>query len=72
MDQNIDLIVLDKTARTAKDAAKSLNKEVGSIVKSLLIKICVYNMCPVLSRDKAQYVGENTCLLVINVVIIFL
>ena len=27
MDQNIDLIVLDKTARTAKDAAKSLNKE---------------------------------------------
>ena len=37
-DNNIKLIVLDKTARTAVDAAKSLNTEVGSIVKSLLFK----------------------------------
>ena len=54
MDQNIDLIVLDKTARTAKDAAKSLNKEVGSIVKSLLIKneeLKEYYLCLV-SGDK--------------------
>jgi prolyl-tRNA editing enzyme YbaK/EbsC (Cys-tRNA(Pro) deacylase) len=35
---NIKLIVLDQTARTAFDAAKSLNTEVGSIVKSLLFK----------------------------------
>ena len=35
---NIKLIVLDETARTAKDAAKSLNKKVGAIVKSLIFK----------------------------------
>ena len=38
IDSSIDLIVLDETARTAKDAASSLNKEVGAIVKSLLFK----------------------------------
>jgi len=37
-DNNINLITLDETARTAIDAAKSLNTEVGSIVKSLLFK----------------------------------
>ena len=37
-DHNIKLITLDETARTAIDAAKSLNTEVGSIVKSLLFK----------------------------------
>lgn len=37
-DQNIKLIVLDETARTAIDAANSLKTEVGSIVKSLLFK----------------------------------
>ena len=37
-DHNIKLIALDETARTAIDAAKSLNTEVGSIVKSLLFK----------------------------------
>ena len=38
IDNSIKLIVLDETARTAKDAASSLNKEVGAIVKSLLFK----------------------------------
>ena len=38
IDSSIKLIVLDETGRTAKDAANSLNKEVGSIVKSLLFK----------------------------------
>ena len=38
IDNSIKLIVLDETARTAKDAANSLNKEVGAIVKSLLFK----------------------------------
>ena len=37
-DDSIELIVLDETARTAKDAARSLNKQVGAIVKSLLFK----------------------------------
>ena len=30
-DSSIDLIVLEETARTANDAAKSLNQRVGSI-----------------------------------------
>ena len=38
IDDNLELIVLDETARTAEDAAKSLKKEVGAIVKSLLFK----------------------------------
>ena len=36
VDQSIELIELEETARTAVDAASSLNKEVGAIVKSLL------------------------------------
>ena len=38
VDQSIELIELEETARTAIDAASSLNKEVGAIVKSLLFK----------------------------------
>ena len=38
-DSSLEITVLDKTARTAKDAATALNCEVGAIVKSLLIKI---------------------------------
>ena len=38
-DSNLNIMVLDTTARTAKDAAYSLNCEVGAIVKSLLFKI---------------------------------
>ena len=34
----LEVLVLDNTARTAKDAARSLNCEVGAIVKSLLFK----------------------------------
>ena len=37
-DKNIELIILDQTARTATDAANSLNTKVGCIVKSLLFK----------------------------------
>ena len=35
---NMEVLVLEKTARTAKDAADSLKCEVGAIVKSLLFK----------------------------------
>ena len=35
---NQDVIVLDKSARTAQEAASSLGCEVGAIVKSLLFK----------------------------------
>ena len=34
----LEVLVLSSTARTAKDAANSLNCEVGAIVKSLLFK----------------------------------
>ena len=37
-DPNLKIIVLDTTARTAKDAANSLKCELGAIVKSLVFK----------------------------------
>ncbi len=37
-DTKLNILVLETTARTAKDAAKSLQCEVGAIVKSLLFK----------------------------------
>ena len=36
--ENIKIIILESTARTAKDAANALNCEIGAIVKSLLLK----------------------------------
>ncbi len=38
IDKSIKLIVLEESARTAVDAANSLKKDVGSIVKSLVFK----------------------------------
>ncbi len=38
-DSNLVVVELENSARTAKDAAYSLNCEVGAIVKSLLLKI---------------------------------
>ena len=38
IDPNLKILVLNTTARTAQDAANSLNCEVGAIVKSLLFK----------------------------------
>jgi len=37
-DTKLKILVLDTTARTAKDAASSLQCEVGAIVKSLLLR----------------------------------
>ena len=52
-DSSLELIVLEETARTAIDAAQSLNQSVGSIVKSLLFKDSAsnYHLCLV-SGDK--------------------
>ena len=53
-DPNFSPICLDTTARTAKDAAKSLKVEIGSIVKSLVFKSLkknLYYLCLV-SGDK--------------------
>ena len=59
IDLNIELIVLDDSARTAQDAANSLNQDVGSIVKSLLFKntdndyfLCLVSGDKYLSTDK--------------------
>ena len=38
-DDNLSVVELENSAKTALDAANSLNCEVGAIVKSLLIKI---------------------------------
>ncbi len=37
-DKSLKVIVLDSSARTAKEAANSLNTEVGSIIKSLVLR----------------------------------
>ena len=37
-DQSLEVIVLENSARTAKDAATALDCNVGAIVKSLLFK----------------------------------
>ena len=37
-DPKLKVLVLDTTARTAKDAAESLDCEVGAIVKSLVFR----------------------------------
>tara|TARA_Y100001960_G_scaffold290107_1_gene330488 strand:- start:26 stop:505 length:480 start_codon:yes stop_codon:yes gene_type:complete len=44
-DPNLKVIVLDTTARTAKDAANSLQCEVGAIVKSLLFRAENFLIC---------------------------
>ena len=38
-DQSLDVIILENSARTALDASKALNCDLGAIVKSLLFKI---------------------------------
>ena len=67
-DEKIELIILDETARTSIDAAQSLKREVGAIVKSLLFKNTEFNefyLCLV-SGDKymsleklSKIIGKN-------------
>ena len=59
INSNYEIIVLEKTARTAQDAAESLNVNVGSIVKSLIFKsennqylLCLISGDRVVSLDK--------------------
>ena len=51
-DRSIKIQILDKTARTAKDAAESLNTEVGSIVKSLLLRTKTSFLLCLVAGDK--------------------
>ena len=65
-DPNFSLISLDTTARTAKDAANSLNVEVGAIVKSLIFKPSNKNLyyLSLVSGDK--FVSLNKLSLYLN------
>ena len=51
-DQNLKVIVLKNSAKTALDAASSLNCEVGAIVKSLLFKVDEFFVMCLISGDK--------------------
>ena len=51
-DSNIKILVLNSTARTAKDAANSLKCEVGAIVKSLLFKANEHFLICLIPGDK--------------------
>tara|TARA_Y100001970_G_C14094255_1_gene781738 strand:+ start:118 stop:603 length:486 start_codon:yes stop_codon:yes gene_type:complete len=59
---DIELIELEDTARSAEDAAKSLNQQVGAIVKSLSFKdsknnfyLCLVSGDQYLSLEKFSY-----------------
>jgi len=51
-DSNIKVISLDTSARTAKEAAKSLKCDVGAIVKSLLLRADKQFILSLISGDK--------------------
>ena len=51
-DPKLKIMVLDTTARTAKDAAKSLSCEVGAIVKSLVFRTDDTFLICLVSGDK--------------------
>jgi|TARA_B100001142_G_scaffold208601_1_gene206737 Cys-tRNA(Pro) deacylase len=51
-DQSISVIILENTARTAKDAAESLNCEVGAIIKSLVFKAEETYVLSLIAGDK--------------------
>jgi len=53
---SLNVIVLEETAKTAIDAAKSLNCEVGAIVKSLLLKLdSTFLLCLVAGDKKCSF-----------------
>lgn len=69
-DKNLNLIVLNQTARTAKEAAKSLNTFEGAIVKSLLFKnelLNVFYLCLV-SGDKYVSISKLSTLIGSNII----
>ena len=51
-DQNLNVIVLEKTAKTANDAATALGCNVGAIVKSLLFRAGDNYILSLVSGDK--------------------
>ena len=69
-DPSVEILVLDTTARTAKDASDSLKCDVGAIVKSLLFKadntflICLVSGDKRCSLNKLKKILEknNVCM----------
>ena len=55
-DKDLKVEILDNTARTANDAASSLNCEVGAIVKSLLCLVSGDKRC---SLNKVKKIVDN-------------
>ena len=54
-DQNLNVMLLDTSARTALEAASSLNCDVGAIIKSLLFKTeNTFTLCLVAGDKKAS------------------
>ena len=51
-DQNLEIVCLEQTARTAQDAATALGCNVGAIVKSLLFRTGVNFVLCLVSGDK--------------------
>ena len=51
-DKSLEVVVLDTSARTANDAAESLKTEVGSIVKSLLLRTKTSFLLCLIAGDK--------------------
>ena len=51
-DPNLKVLVLNTTARTAKDAAESLGCEVGAIVKSLVFRVDDHFLICLVAGDK--------------------
>ena len=69
IDPNLSIIVLNSNARSAKEAAFSLNVEIGSIVKSILFKSIDNNYCLCLiSGDKTVSVNKISKLTKSNIV----
>ena len=64
-DENLSVVELQNSAKTALDAANSLNCEVGAIVKSLLIKIendfllCLVSGDKICSLNKLKKISEK-------------
>ena len=54
-DANLKVILLDKSARTAKEAANLLETNVGAIVKSLLFRAENHFVLCLISGDKKAF-----------------
>ena len=69
IDPNLSIMILDANARSAKEAAISLNVEVGSIVKSIILKSVNNNffICLV-SGDKTVSINKISELANSNIV----